>query len=322
MKKYIITFSIMLLSNLVNSQNKLSKLDDVSRISISTLIPDQVEGLPEIARQQLATKIDEIVTIDGLGGENSRFVIMPIINVLGKEITSTTPSMTALSLNITLIIGDGIEGTKFATTSSNVKGVGINETKAYISALKNINTNNQLYKIFIEKAKVKIIEYYNSKCDFLIKESQTLASQNKFDEAIANLMQVPDVCKDCYIKSLDAVIPIFKTKIDKECKIQISKAKAIWASGQNLESASQISEIFNQIDPASSCYFEVQNLTKEISKRVKEIDQREWNFKLKEQQDEVDIRKLSINAAKEIGIAYAKNRPRVVYNTRIVRGIW
>ncbi len=312
----------MLLSNLVNSQNKLSKLDDVSRISISTLIPDQVEGLPEIARQQLATKIDEIVTIDGLGGENSRFVIMPIINVLGKEITSTTPSMTALSLNITLIIGDGIEGTKFATTSSNVKGVGINETKAYISALKNINTNNQLYKIFIEKAKVKIIEYYNSKCDFLIKESQTLASQNKFDEAIANLMQVPDVCKDCYIKSLDAVIPIFKTKIDKECKIQISKAKAIWASGQNLESASQISEIFNQIDPASSCYFEVQNLTKEISKRVKEIDQREWNFKLKEQQDEVDIRKLSINAAKEIGIAYAKNRPRVVYNTRIVRGIW
>ena len=84
--------------------------------------------------------------------------------------------------------------------------------------------------------------------DFLIKESQVLATQNKYDEAISNLMQVPDVCKDCYTKSMDAVVPIFITKIDKECKIQITKAKAIWASGQNMEAASQISEILNQID--------------------------------------------------------------------------
>lgn len=322
MKKIFILFVILMSSSFVISQNNLSKLNDVSRISISTLIPNQVEGLPEIAKQQLSTKIDEIVTIDGLGGENSRFIIMPIINVIGKEITSTTPSMTAINMSVTFIVGDGIDGTKFATASIGVKGVGVNETKAYISAIKNINIHNQIYKTLLENAKIKIVEYYNSKCDFLIKESQVLATQNKYDEAISNLMQVPDVCKDCYTKSMDAVVPIFKTKIDKECKIQITKAKAIWASGQNMEAASQISEILNQIDPASSCYFEVQNLTKEISKRIKEIDQREWNFKLKEQQDEVDIRKLSINAAKEIGIAYAKNRPRVVYSTRIIRGIW
>ena len=90
MKKIFILFVILMSSSFVISQNNLSKLNDVSRISISTLIPNQVEGLPEIAKQQLSTKIDEIVTIDGLGGENSRFIIMPIINVIGKEITSTT----------------------------------------------------------------------------------------------------------------------------------------------------------------------------------------------------------------------------------------
>ena len=63
MKKIFILFVILMSSSFVISQNNLSKLNDVSRISISTLIPNQVEGLPEIAKQQLSTKIDEIVAI-------------------------------------------------------------------------------------------------------------------------------------------------------------------------------------------------------------------------------------------------------------------
>lgn len=42
--------------------------------------------------------------------------------------------MTALVLDVTLYIGDGIEGTKFASTSIQVKSVGTNETN-YFTAL-------------------------------------------------------------------------------------------------------------------------------------------------------------------------------------------
>ena len=68
-----------------------------------------------------------------------------------------------------------MEGIKFASFSATVKGVGENETKAYMSALKNLKTNDPNYQDFIEKAKNKIVEYYNSKCDFIIKEAKALA---------------------------------------------------------------------------------------------------------------------------------------------------
>jgi hypothetical protein len=54
-----------------------------------------------------------------------------------------------------------------------------------------------------------------------------------------------------------------------------------------------------------------------MAKRVKELDQREWNFKLKQQQDDVDITKATINAVRDIGVAYGNGQPKtIVYNTR------
>ena len=54
-----------------------------------------------------------------------------------------------------------------------------------------------------------------------------------------------------------------------------------------------------------------------MTKRIKEIDQREWDFKLKEQQDVVDLEKATIQAARDIGVAYGENQPDVVYETAI-----
>jgi hypothetical protein len=49
-------------------------------------------------------------------------------------------------------------------------------------------------------------------------------------------------------------------------------------------------------------------LTAEISKRVKELDKREWDFQLKQHQDDVDLQKASIKAVRDIGVAYGKNQ--------------
>jgi hypothetical protein len=304
------------------AQNTAGKSNDAARISLATFVPQQIDNMPEAARSSLANKLSQIVTQNGLGGSanNERFILTANINVISKELTATAPPMQAYVLDITLYIGDGIEGTKFASVSSEVKGIGESETKAYISALKSLKTTDPKYQAFIETGKNKIIEYFNSKCDFIIKEAQTLTSQNKFEEAIYKLTSVPEVCKSCYDKCMDAVAPIYQQQIDRQCKVSLADATNAWNSNQDANGAEKASSYLSNIDPNASCFKDAQALSDKIAKRLKEIDQREWNFKLKQQQDNVDITKATIKAARDIGVAYGKGQPKTVtYN---VRGWW
>ena len=316
--------TILLLQGLIfqsTFSQDIEKSNDLERISLNVYMPESSEQLSEISKSQLQNKINQIVTNNGLSGgnQNGRFIVVPVISVLSKEITATTPSMTVLELQLSLYVGDGYEGIKFSSTSVTAKGVGNNETKAYNDAIKKIKVQDPSFKGFFDTGKTKILQYYTSKCDFILKEAQGLVAQEKFDEAIYKLTSVPEVCKTCFDKAMDAVIPIYKMQIDKNCKMKLSQAKLLWASNQDITTANNVSEILSEINPNASCYKEVSALVSEISKRVKQLDQREWKFKLKQQQDDIDIRKATIRAARDIGVAYGNHQPNIVYN---IRGWW
>lgn len=304
------------------AQNDIGKTDDLGRIILSTYVPEQIEGMPVAAMSSLENKLNQIASANGMGGNSfsSRFIITANVNVVSKDITPTAPPMHAYTLDVTFYIGDGIDGVKFSSYSVNLKGVGENETKAYLSALKNLKTNDSQYQGFIDKGKARIVEYYNSRCDFILKESQSLVSGNEFDAAIYNLTSVPEVCADCYSKCMDAVGPIYQKQIDRDCQLKLTEANAIWAANQDIDAANTAGEILSTIELLASCYKSALALNDKISKRVKAIDNREWNFRLKQQEDEINIRKASIDAAKAIGAAYGKGQPSsVIYN---VRGWW
>jgi hypothetical protein len=303
------------------AQNATGKSDDVARITLASFVPQQIDKMPEAARSMLANKLSQIVTQVGMSGSanNQRFILTANITVLSKDITPTAPPMQAFTLDISLYIGDGIEGTKFASFSTTVKGVGENETKAYISALKTLKTNDPRYQAFIESGKSKIVEYYNSKCDLIIKDAQTLGSQSQYDEAIYKLSSVPEVCKGCYDKCMDAVVPIYKSQIDKACKVSLAEATNSWNTNQDASGALEASEFLAQIDPNASCFKEAQAFSNKIAKRIFENEKKEWSFKMKEYQDDLDVRKQTINAARDIGVAYGKGQPKTVYR---VYGWW
>ena len=321
MKKILLSL-LMIIGYNAYSQNTLGKSDDAARITLAAYVPQQIDKMPDAARSILANKLNQIVTQNGMGGaaNNERFIITANVNVISKDLTATAPPMTALVLEVTLYIGDGFVGTKFSSTSISVKGVGESETKAYISALKGISPTNSNIQSFVGNGKSKIIEYYNSKCDFIIKEAQTLVSQNNFEEAIFKLTSVPEVCKECYDKCMDAVGPIYQKQIDRECKSKLMEANTAWNAAQDSYGADTAGGILAQIDPNASCYKEALALSNKIAQRIKEIDQRDWKLQLKEQQDNVDIQKATIKAVRDIGVAYGNGQPKTVtYN---VRGWW
>lgn len=322
MKKIVFAICVLSLFLKTSAQNTVGKSDDAARISLTAYIPEQIEGLSPAIQSNLTNKLNQISTQNGLGSSsNSRFIITSNVTVLTKDITPTAPIMHAYTLEVTLYIGDGVDGTLFSSQSITLKGVGTNETKAYMSALNGLKIKDPVYQSFILKAKNKIMEYYNSRCDFILKEAQALGSQNKFEEAIVKLTAVPEVCKDCYDKAMDAIAPIYKKQIDRECKQRLMEATTIWNASQDLSSADNAGSVLSQIEPGAICYKEALLLASKIEKRVKELDQREWKFKMKEQQDNVDVQKATIRAARDIGVAYGRGPKAniVQYN---VRGWW
>lgn len=323
MKKTIKIISLAILVTLssitIFAQNKEGKADDLGRIVINAYVGEQIEGMPASARRMLANKLAQVTTKNGLGGSslNPRFIITPNITVLSKDITSTAPPMTAMTMDVTVYVGDGIEGTLFSSASVTVKGVGTNETKAYIAALKRISPNNPDIKACLEEGKRKIIEYYNSRCDFIIKEAQALEAQNKFDEAIFKLTTVPEVCKECFDKCMDAVAPIYQKQIDRECQIRLTAAQNAWNAGQDVAAADKAAGYLQGIEPNASCYGDAAAFSNTVAKRVLELDKREWDFKMKVWDDTVDLRKQTIKAARDVGVAYGNHQPQnVSYNVR------
>ncbi len=314
-KTSLIIVIALCLFTLARGQNTIGKMDDLGRIALNPWVPEQVENMPNASSVNLLNKLGQIATRYGMGSSelNPRFIISANVVVQSKDITSTAPPMHALTLEITLYIGDGIEGKLFTSTSVTGKGVGENETKAYTVALKSLDPANPNIQKFMEEGKRKVIAYYNSRCDFIIKEAQMLESQHKFDQAIYTLMCIPDVCLDCYNKAMDAVGPLFKNKIDWECKAKVNAARNAWSAGLNRRAADDAAGILATIDPYAACFSEAVSLTGEIAKRVKEIDGREWDFKL---QKEIGLEKDRIKAWRDVGVAWGTNQPKnIVYKS-------
>jgi hypothetical protein len=208
MKKILILLiSISFTSFGLFAQNNENKADDAARISITPQVSDK--SIPAGAQKMLLNKMKQIATKNGMAGDgkNPFFIMDASVDVLSKEITATAPPMTAISMQINFTI-KGADGNVYSETSYTTKGVGKNETKAYIGGIKNISTSRGQFKAFVEKGKTKIIEYYNSQCDFVISKGKALAKEGRNDQAIITLQSVPPVCKECYDMCMEAMAEI------------------------------------------------------------------------------------------------------------------
>jgi len=317
MKKItFIALIIICLTCNVSAQNDLGKSDDLARISLTPIIPDQPDGMPDIAKEALSNKLQQIATSNGLGGTDyrSRFVITAKLTLGSKDILPGPPPMHAYNMDMTLYIVDAASKVVFSTVNIPAKGVGTNENKAYISGINTINVNSPQLTTFIEKGKKKIVEYYNSKCDFIIKEALTMAQSDRYEQAIYNLMSIPDVAKDCYEDAMDAVPPIYQKLVDHICDINLATAKAYWIANPNSDGANFVAANLAEIRPDAKCYDDAQQLVSEIRKKIRQDENRDWNFMLKRWDDGVSLESQRIRAWRDVGVAYGNNQPQYIYD--------
>ena len=340
--KFLTTAILSLVLNISFAQ---INLNDFGRIILNSHISEKLELTSEV-KNTLLTKLDQISSSNGMGGSqiNPRFIITANVTIGTKDIIAGPPQMLAQNLELSLFIGDAITNTIFSTISLSLKGVGTNENKAYIDAFKNINPKNKEVVAFLEEGKTKIINYYSTNCDFILKDAQALTKQEKYDEAIYKLSLVPDVCKECYFKCLDTLTAIYQKKIDADCKIKLNQAKSLWAAQQSPIGAEKAGDILSTINPMASCQGEIESFIKTIDTKLKADEKARWEFKMKQYADKIEaqkeqvriteekekrddtyretqstrnyeIDKIRVNSYREVAIEYARNQPRTVtYN--------
>ena len=324
MKK--IFFTLLIALQFVNSNaQETIKLDDFGRIALNTYVSNDLK-IPLEAKNQLEIKLKQIASKYGMAGTaaNPRFIITASVSITTKDIIAGPPQMIAQNMEITLFVGDAIENKVFANTIITSKGVGTNENKAFIDAIKQINIQSKDLKTFLEEAKTKIVSYYATQCDIIINKAVALKGQEAYDEALYNLALVPDICKDCYFKCLNEMSIVYDLKINSEGKKLLDKAITTWAANPNQEGANEATEFIKQINPKAKCIPDASKLLKSINSKLiadeKERLRKEEEYEKRQQiidaenaKQQAILEKERINAYRQIAVEYAKNQPAVIY---------
>jgi cytochrome c551/c552 len=264
MKKLsIIAILVLFVSGFTQAQNDQGTLDDIGRVTLTPVLAKDLGDMPASAQNLLLSKLRQIATKNGLGGTavNPQFIITATVSVITKGVTETAPPMIAYNLEANLYIVDYTNKKTLANATVELKGVGKNETKAFTAAIKNINPKSTIIRSFVKKGKEKIIEYYNTQCEFIMKQAQALVKMDKYEEAIYMLITVPEVCKECHYKALDAIDPIYKKMMGENCKEDLEAAQTAFNDG-NMESAKNYLE---KIEPGTDCYDKAVDLAKKIN---------------------------------------------------------
>lgn len=317
MKKTLIALCALCFGMTAFAQHEFGNTweEDSNRIALEPVLFSNT-SVPENAQPLLISRLQQIVTKNGLGSNSlsPRFVVTANVIETDKDISTTVPTIYSVSMDVYMYVGDMETGNLFSSCYlGSVKGVGKSDNQAYMNAIKRIQPNNPEAAKCIAEGTSKIVNYYNTEIDLLVSNAMALADQGNYMEGIAVLMDVPSICTAAYKKALENVSIIYQKKIDVEGAEFLAKAKATWSANVSYNGAVAAAEYLGQVHPNSSSAAEAERLNQQIAARLLEIDGRQWEFKLKKQQDRQDIFMGIIGTVKDVfggnlGAGVAKKR--------------
>lgn len=294
---------------------------DEGRISINAVVSD--EGIPAEACRNLENKLTRALVANGYAdnGYAERFVLTAKVDITSKDVVPTIPARVSQKMDVTFMVGDVIENKIYSSCTVSLAGIGTNETKAFIAAFSKVNPQQRDLQYMLTEAKAKIVEFYKNNSDEIVRNAQTLASMQKYDEAIFRLMSVPNVYAEGYKKCQDAAVTIYQQKIDNEAATLLAKAKNVWLNSPDASRAQQVSAIISNINPKAGNYASVETFRKQVESKLQADAKREWAFQMKQYEDNQAFKRSIVSACRDVGVAFGKGQPRTIVRN-IVRGWW
>ena len=284
---------------------------------ISIQLDEDFTNIPSAARNVLYQSLNRIATENGLTSDapTTPFVLTAHCDVLDKSNLPGPPVQTVYNLGITLYMADTYTQKKFGTAYITLNGVGTGEVKSYINAFHRINASNSDIQSFIELGKKRMMNYYDTQYRNIIKEAKRLASLQNYEESLAMVLSIP-LCSKGGEEASRYGLQLYTQYLDRMNLFLLNKAKALWAAGQDQQTAYDVCAMLAKIDPDAACYGDAGTLMKEVKSQVRsDID-----FEMREKyHDEVLIEKTRIEAARAVGVAYGNGQKPTTTNLMWLR---
>ena len=316
MKRIISVFScLMLLASSLYAQSNDAPV--AGNIPI-TVVGSAQENVPEGTNTFIENKLQQIISQNGLGSADyyGRFVITASFMPVTKDIVPGPPKQFSENLDVTFYIVDNIDQKIFSSTTVSARAVDASEEKILNKAIRSINVKSPQMTSFVNEGREKIVNYYISQADRIIATAQSLARQRNYEAAFYELSAIPQACGAAYDKAMAAGNVIYQEYVDYMCDVNLAKARSAWMAEQNSYGAYEAGEYLSQILPDAKCYGSAEALYEEINAKV--LD--DWKFEMKKYHDQVALEQARIDAWRQVGVAYGKNKKSDTYNvTWLVR---
>lgn len=300
-------FKYLFASLLLLSSNNIYGVE--CEIPMSIIVDKGFANVTAESASVLDTQLQRLATQAGLdiGWKNARFILTAKLDQIDRYVVGGAPAQIVNVFGVTLYVVDVYNRRVFSSTYLEIKGVGTNDTKASLNAVRRINLQNGILGKFMNESKSQIVEYYNSQLPTILKEVKVKASMRNYEEALALVAPVPSCCSG-YDVAMEEARKVYFLYRDTYFLSQLNKAKALWASNPTPSNSSDVVGILANIDPECKCYDEAMDFLTQVARIVKE----DVDYEIKKKyEDAVELEKLRIQTIAEIGKAYAANQPKV-----------
>lgn len=279
------------------------------------------ESIPIEASNILINKMNKAIIVNGMGSDSNikRYLLSANVDIVQKNVIPTTPSRVSMKMDITFYVGDVIDNKLLESCTLSVTGIGLNEKKALNSAFQTIKPQNSELQMMLSSAKQKIVTYYTNNCNDILSKASGLAQTGMVEEAIYQLMIVPNICQECYSKCQQLAIALYQQKIDLEASQMVLRARSEWMKNPTAEGASIAANLICQINPHSNKYQEAIELSHIIESKLETDAKKEWEFKMKQYEDNLLFKRSIVDACKDIGVAFGMGQPKEITKT-IIKG--
>ena len=284
--------------------------------------------IPNAAQSYMETKLGQMITVNGIGigASGGQFALLAKCDILSKDVLGGAPIVQTQRMSITFFIADMIDEKILASTNVEVVSSGSSEAQTYINAIRRLNVNDRKIQDMIRLGKERIMAYYDSNTDAIIKKAQNLAMMNANEQALFLLVSIPE-CSPKYDAVVAACGPIYQAVIDRECQQNLMAAKLRWAASQTARGASEAGDYMMAIEPGASCFGDAVALYNEMKSSITE----DVKFKYRVYEDLLSLERerLSVNrevtlesikAYRDVGVAWGNSQqPTTVLLERLRR---
>lgn len=267
--------------------------------------PEMCGGSQSVAKH-ISSKLLNALTASGVSADENygQFYVTAKFDDSYRETVPGPPMSTVVHTTMTLMLADILGNKVFDSETFELRGVGTSPERAYLNAMSQLGKNNETWKNFLSNAQKKMLKYFDKNYPQLLAKASKAAAKRDYEEALYFSSLIPECCVG-YDEAERDMLKYWQGYINDEGLNLLNQAKSAFALSPNAQGAAEAFGYINSIHPSSSAYPAAMKFADEVKKQTKA----EYDFEVhKKYEDKMDVTRRTIDAARQIGVAYGNGQ--------------